>query len=88
MIAHVGVERQEPDQLRADVPRRADDGDADRVPAQGPGAGRRRGPRRRCVVMTVRRDRRVRRFRAHGRAAPLTGGSLEGSEIGRNVVTE
>ena len=39
-------------------------------------------------MTTVRRDRRVRRVRAHGRARPLTGGRLEGSEIGRNVVTE
>jgi len=39
-------------------------------------------------VMTARRDRRLRLARAHGRAGPLAGGSLEGSEIGRIVVTE
>ena len=39
------------------------------------------------VERTVRRDRRARRVRAHGRAAPLAGGRLEGSEIGRHVVT-
>ena len=74
----VGMQREEPDQLRADVARGAHDRDADRVAAA----------RARARSRTVRRDRRAVRVRAHGRAGPLAGGRLEGSEIGRNVVTE
>ena len=36
-IRTCGMEREEADQLRADVPGRADDRDADRVPAAAPG---------------------------------------------------
>ncbi len=83
----VRVEGEEPDQLRADVARRADDRDPDRIAEKRPHAGRRGGAGRGCLVMTVRRDRRLRRIRAHGRAGPLAGGRIEGSEIGRSVVT-
>ncbi len=84
----VGVERQQPDELRAHVAGGAHDGDAHGIAAQRPLPDGCRRARRRGVVMTARLDRRLRLARAHGRAEPLAGGSLEGSEIGRNVVTE
>ena len=79
---------EQPDQLRADVAGGADDRDPHRVAVERaqPG-GRRRAGAGSGVERTVRRDRRARRVRAHRRAQPLTGGRLEGSEIGRNVVT-
>ena len=84
----VWVEREQADELRTHVAGRTHDGDAHGIPAQRPLPDRRRGPGRRVLVMTARLDRRLRLARAHGRAEPLAGGSLEGSEIGRNVVTE
>ena len=84
----VGVAGEEPHELRADVPGRPDDRHLDRIAVEraqtvrGRGAGRGRG-----VERTVRRDRRARRVRAHGRARPLTGGRLEGSENGRHVIS-
>jgi hypothetical protein len=88
------VEGEEPDELRADIARRPDDRDADRVPEMrpGPDVGSRAGSGGTAgvsgdVVMTVRRDRRLGQVRAHGRAGPLAGGRLVGSEIGRSVVT-
>ena len=82
---HVRVQRQEPDQLRADVPGGTDDRDADGLAAvQGARATFRRGGLRR----TVRHDRRAVVPRAHGRVSPLAGGRQDGVEIGRNAVTE
>ena len=75
-------------ELRAHVPGRAHDRDAHGIAAQRPLPDGCRGAAARGLVMTARLDRRLRLARAHGRAEPLAGGSLEGSEIGRNVVTE
>ena len=86
--ADVRMEREQPDQLRPDVPRGADDRDSHGVTEAraGAGGGRRAGD---GIVRTVRRDRRLdRRVRAHGRDEPLAGGRLTGSAVGRNVVTE
>ena len=71
----VGVERQEPDQLRADVPGGPDDGGLDlAVSREGASA-------------PVRRDRRVARSRAHWRARPLSGGGTDHMVVGRIEVT-
>ncbi len=87
--AHVRVQREEPDQLGADVPRRAHDRHPHGIAFERPSAARGGGARiGQGIVRTVRRDRRARRVRAHRRARPLAGGRLEGSEIGRSVVTE
>ena len=68
-MLHVGMAREEPDQLGADVPGGADDRDPDRVAVQRAQAVGRRGPGQRGrVERTVRRDRRARRVRAHRRA--------------------
>ena len=84
----VRVAGEQPDQLRADVPGGTDDRDPDRIAAERAQAGgRRRAGQGSRVERTVRRDRRARRVRAHRRAKPLTGGRLEGSEIGRHVIS-
>ena len=86
VIVDVGVQREEPDQLRADVAGGADDGDADRVALERaqPGAaavGRGVGERRSAAIAAPAESALT------GAPRPLAGGRLEGVGIGRNVVT-
>ena len=88
---HVGVQGEQPDQLRADVPGRADDRDSDGVAGQrdarrGAALARRSGPDRgddaRSAAIAASVESALTGAPGRSRAA----GSRR-SEIGRNVVT-
>ena len=75
--ADVRVAAQEPDELRADVAGRPDDGDPDRIGGRvAGGCARVRGRVR--TRSTVRLDRRRPERRAHGRAKPLAAAARRG----------